>query len=103
VEPKTSSNTTVMMRECEDKYGKISHISLDVNIGEAWIKFEQIAGGQKAMKGLNGRFLDGWQDLVSHLTATIWWLIWISMAWMEWYIYPSLVDMSLLSNLKSQS
>ena len=45
--------------ECENKYGKISHISLDVNTGEAWIKFEQIAGGQKAMKGLNGRYFAG--------------------------------------------
>ncbi|KAE9983698.1 hypothetical protein BLS_003845 [Venturia inaequalis] len=51
--------TTDLKTECEDKYGKISHISLDPNTGEAWIKFEQIAGGQKAMKGLNGRFFAG--------------------------------------------
>lgn len=45
--------------ECEEKYGKINHIALDVHTGEVYIKFEQIAGGQKAMKGLNGRFFAG--------------------------------------------
>lgn len=45
--------------ECENKYGKILHISLDVNQGETWIKFEQISSGEKAMKGLNGRYFGG--------------------------------------------
>lgn len=46
--------------ECETKYGKIVHISLDPNSqGEIYIKFEKVSGGEKAIQGLNGRFFGG--------------------------------------------
>lgn len=46
--------------ECEAKYGKIVHISLDPNSqGEIYIKFEKVSGGEKAIQGLNGRFFAG--------------------------------------------
>ncbi|KAF8417124.1 RNA splicing factor [Tirmania nivea] len=46
--------------ECEAKYGKIVHISLDPNSqGEIYIKFEKVSGGEKAIQGLNGRFFGG--------------------------------------------
>lgn len=46
--------------ECEDKYGKVVHISLDPNSqGEIYIKFEKVSGGEKAIQGLNGRFFGG--------------------------------------------
>lgn len=46
--------------ECEAKYGKVVHISLDPNSqGEIYIKFEKVSGGEKAIQGLNGRFFGG--------------------------------------------
>jgi len=46
--------------ECEDKYGKVVHISVDPNTqGDIYIKFERVQGGENAIKGLNGRFFAG--------------------------------------------
>jgi RNA-binding protein 23/39 len=48
--------------ECEDKYGKVVHISLDPNTqGDIYLKFERVSGGEKAIQGLNGRFFGGRQ------------------------------------------
>ena len=48
--------------ECEQKYGHVVHIALDPNSqGEIYIKFEKVAGGEKAIQGLNGRFFGGRQ------------------------------------------
>ncbi|KAK9449413.1 uncharacterized protein V1518DRAFT_373171 [Limtongia smithiae] len=48
--------------ECEDKYGKVVHIAVDPNSqGEIFVKFQDIAGGERAIQGLNGRFFGGRQ------------------------------------------
>lgn len=48
--------------ECEEKYGKVVHISLDPNTqGDIYLKFERVSGGEKAIQGLNGRFFGGRQ------------------------------------------
>ncbi|KAF2843742.1 splicing factor, CC1-like protein [Patellaria atrata CBS 101060] len=46
--------------ECEEKYGHVVHIHLDPNTqGDIYVKFDRIAGGENAIKGLNGRFFGG--------------------------------------------
>lgn len=46
--------------ECEDKYGKVVSIKVDVDsAGEIWVKFDTIEGATKAIAGLNGRFFGG--------------------------------------------
>jgi len=47
--------------ECSDKYGKVVHIGLfrDSQDGEIYVKFADISGGDKALKGLNGRYFGG--------------------------------------------
>ncbi|MCJ1409786.1 hypothetical protein MMC19_003869 [Ptychographa xylographoides] len=48
--------------ECEEKYGRVVHISLDANTsGDIYLKFEKVQGGENAIKGLNGRFFGGRQ------------------------------------------
>jgi RNA-binding protein 23/39 len=48
--------------ECEEKYGHVVHIALDPNTdGDVYIKFDKIAGGENAIKGLNGRYFGGRQ------------------------------------------
>ncbi|KAF1954776.1 splicing factor, CC1-like protein [Byssothecium circinans] len=42
--------------ECNKKYGKVVHIAVDPNSdGEIYVKFDSVAGGEKAIQGLNGR------------------------------------------------
>ncbi|KAJ5581621.1 RNA recognition motif domain eukaryote [Penicillium sp. DV-2018c] len=49
-------------RECEDKYGRVVHISLDATSqGDIYLKFDRVQGGENAIKGLNGRFFGGRQ------------------------------------------
>ncbi|KAJ6160536.1 hypothetical protein N7470_003932 [Penicillium chermesinum] len=46
--------------ECEQSYGRVIHISLDPHSdGDIYLKFERVAGGEKALQGLNGRFFGG--------------------------------------------
>lgn len=46
--------------ECEQKHGKIVHIAVDPNSqGDCYMKFEKIAGGESAIRGLNGRYFNG--------------------------------------------
>ena len=46
--------------ECNDKYGKVVHIALDPNtMGDIYLKFDRVTGGENAIKGLNGRFFGG--------------------------------------------
>lgn len=47
--------------ECSNKYGPVSFVALnrDSNDGEIYVKFKDIAGGDAAIKGLNGRYFDG--------------------------------------------
>ncbi|CAD0021972.1 unnamed protein product [Aureobasidium pullulans] len=47
--------------ECSSKYGKVVHIGVfrDSSDGEIYVKFADIAGGDSALKGLNGRYFDG--------------------------------------------
>ncbi|KAJ5901685.1 hypothetical protein N7495_002213 [Penicillium taxi] len=48
--------------ECEAKYGRVVHISLDPNsTGDIYLKFDRVQGGENAIKGLNGRFFGGKQ------------------------------------------
>ncbi|KAK9472801.1 uncharacterized protein V1510DRAFT_445035 [Dipodascopsis tothii] len=48
--------------ECEEKYGRVAHIAVDPNSqGEIFVKFDTLAGGEKAIQGLNGRFFGGRQ------------------------------------------
>ena len=48
--------------ECNDKYGKVVHISVDPNTaGDIYLKFDRVTGGENAIKGLNGRFFGGRQ------------------------------------------
>ncbi|KAK9459282.1 uncharacterized protein V1516DRAFT_504892 [Lipomyces oligophaga] len=52
--------------ECEEKYGKVVHISVEANSsGEIFVKFADLSGGEKAILGLNGRYFGGRQ-----ITAT---------------------------------
>jgi RNA-binding protein 39 len=49
-------------RECEEKYGRVVHISLDATSqGDIYLKFDRVQGGENAIKGLNGRFFGGRQ------------------------------------------
>jgi RNA-binding protein 39 len=42
--------------ECDAKYGKVVHISVDPNTdGDIYVKFDSVTGGEKALQGLNGR------------------------------------------------
>ncbi|KAK0706759.1 CC1-like family splicing factor [Lasiosphaeria miniovina] len=46
--------------EAEEKYGHVLHIAIDPNSdGDIYLKFEKLAGGENAIKGLNGRYFDG--------------------------------------------
>jgi RNA-binding protein 39 len=47
--------------ECSSKYGKVVHIGVfrDSSDGEIYVKFADLAGGDSALKGLNGRYFDG--------------------------------------------
>lgn len=46
--------------ECENKYGKVDAIKVDVDtLGEVWVRFADFDGAQKAIQGLNGRFFGG--------------------------------------------
>lgn len=47
--------------ECNEKYGKVVHLGLfrDSQDGEIYVKFSDVSGGDKAIKGLNGRYFDG--------------------------------------------
>ncbi|KAJ5211034.1 RNA recognition motif domain eukaryote [Penicillium cf. griseofulvum] len=48
--------------ECEEKYGHVVHISLDVSSqGDIYLKFDRVQGGENAIKGLNGRYFGGRQ------------------------------------------
>jgi len=48
--------------ECEEKYGHVVHISLDVlSKGNIYLKFDRVQGGENAIKGLNGRYFGGKQ------------------------------------------
>ncbi|KAJ6137291.1 RNA recognition motif domain eukaryote [Penicillium samsonianum] len=48
--------------ECEEKYGRVVHISLDVSSqGDIYLKFDRVQGGENAIKGLNGRYFGGKQ------------------------------------------
>lgn len=45
--------------ECNKKYGKVVHISVDANSeGEIYVKFDSVSGGEKALQGLNGRIFN---------------------------------------------
>ena len=42
--------------ECDKKYGKVVHISVDPNSdGDIYVKFDSVSGGEKALQGLHGR------------------------------------------------
>ena len=46
--------------ECDDKYGKVVHISVDPSSqGDVYIAFAEVKGGDNALKGLNGRMFGG--------------------------------------------
>ncbi|KAL1302729.1 hypothetical protein AAFC00_003083 [Neodothiora populina] len=47
--------------ECTQKYGRVVHIGLfrDSQDGEIYVKFADLAGGDNALKGLNGRYFGG--------------------------------------------
>lgn len=47
--------------KCEEDYGKVLHISIDSvsNNGEVYMKFDSVEAGEKALKGLNGRYFGG--------------------------------------------
>ncbi|KAF2816056.1 splicing factor, CC1-like protein [Mytilinidion resinicola] len=47
--------------ECNESYGTVLHIGIDPvsTPGEVYVKFTEIAGGEKAIKGLNGRYFAG--------------------------------------------
>lgn len=47
--------------ECNEKYGLVTHVGLfrDSQDGEIYVKFADVSGGDKAIKGLNGRYFDG--------------------------------------------
>lgn len=48
--------------ECNEKYGRVVHISVDPNTqGDIYLKFDRVQGGENAIKGLNGRFFGGRQ------------------------------------------
>jgi RNA-binding protein 39 len=48
--------------ECEEKYGHVVHLALDPNTqGDIYVKFDRVEGGEKAIRGLNGRFFGGRQ------------------------------------------
>jgi RNA-binding protein 39 len=47
---------TEVKDECNAKYGKVVHISVDANSeGDVYVKFDSVSGGEKALQGLNGR------------------------------------------------
>ncbi|KAJ3202497.1 hypothetical protein HDU67_000533 [Dinochytrium kinnereticum] len=49
--------------ECDAKYGKVVHISVDKNTeGHIYIKFDSIPIAQRAVTGLNNRFFAGKQE-----------------------------------------
>jgi RNA-binding protein 39 len=42
--------------ECDKKYGKVVHIAVEPNSeGDVYVKFDSVTGGEKALRGLNGR------------------------------------------------
>jgi len=47
--------------ECSDKYGPVVHCGIPAEKGEGsiFVKFKDLAGGDAALKGLNGRFFGG--------------------------------------------
>jgi RNA-binding protein 39 len=46
--------------ECEEKFGHVVHIQLDPHsVGDVFIKFDRVQGGENAIKGLNGRWFGG--------------------------------------------
>ena len=47
--------------ECSAKYGEVKHVALfrESQEGEIYVKFADVSGGDKAVKGLNGRFFGG--------------------------------------------
>lgn len=47
--------------ECEAKYGHVLHIGVAPGStdGEIYVKFDQVSGGENAIKGLQGRFFGG--------------------------------------------
>lgn len=52
--------------ECENRYGQVVHIGVAPGSteGEIYIKFDRVAGGENAIKGLQGRLFGG-----HHITA----------------------------------
>ncbi|EFX05928.1 RNA splicing factor [Grosmannia clavigera kw1407] len=47
-------------QEAEEKYGHVVHVALDPNsIGDIYLKFDKVQGGENAIKGLNGRYFGG--------------------------------------------
>lgn len=58
--------------ECETKYGHVVHINLDPNsMGDIWVKFSSVQGGENAMKGLNGRYFGGRQITASPIVDAV--------------------------------
>ncbi|CAK4032120.1 RNA-binding rsd1 [Lecanosticta acicola] len=47
--------------ECNATYGKVVHVGIppDGDQGQVYIKFAELKGGEKALRGLNGRYFDG--------------------------------------------
>ena len=42
--------------ECNKKYGEVVHIAVDPNTdGDIYVKFKDLAAGESAIRGLNGR------------------------------------------------
>lgn len=62
-----------MRDECDDKYGKVVHLglALDNNDGEVYVKFDNVKGGENAVRGLNGRWFGGKQLTASYVVDAV--------------------------------
>lgn len=50
-----------MRAECNKSYGTVLHVGVspDGEDGQVYVKFADVAGGEKAIRGLSGRYFDG--------------------------------------------
>jgi RNA-binding protein 23/39 len=63
--------------ECNKKYGNVVHIAVDPNTdGEIYVKFDSLAGGEKAYQGLNGRQFNGRVIRASNVIDKIYHSLW---------------------------
>ena len=63
--------------ECEKKFGKVLHVAVDPNSqGDVYIKFQNLASGERAIKGLNGRNFGGARIRAAPVSEAIYNSLW---------------------------